>query len=801
MFCSALLFVSLLLQTNSLSLTGVVFDSEARPVGGALVHLEEPTAREQWDFQTNPDGAFRFDRLAFGTYRITIKHEGYFETSTEVRLESSKTVEFTLAAAETVKQEVEVIARPEPINTESVAPQNVVNDEVIQNLPYAGRQNFLNALSMMPGVLQDNTSQVHIHGSRASQVRYQLDGLSLTDVSSGSLGANIPIDAIESVDMDLANYSAQYGKSSGGVVRVNSQFIGDKYRFNVTDFIPGWDFRQKSVAEFSPRLLFSGPVVQNKLWFMYSGTARYIHSFLEELQGPPDDRTRTMSSADQLLKLQWNLKESHVLTFEALLNSEYVGNSGLSLVRPRENTTNSLRRGLTLGVSDRHVIKGKFFETTLQWTQQRDSDLAKGTLPMVLRPDTWTGDYYSDQRGRDRRLHGAETVAWDKRIAKWTHRIKVGAEFDWVDSHIQLDRRPYERLDENGNLISTVTFAGANVAGVGNEEYGAFLQDRIVFSPKLQVEAGLRYDRERVTGRNNVAPRTGFSFLPFGSPRTKFSGGVGMFYDNVVLLNLELPYLQRRFTTLYSDSVATEAPQATDVHVDPALRNPHSLQWNLSWENDWATRWVTRLQYIQKYGRDQVRLAAEPNPAGFDLVVNNSGRSDYHAVEVSLDRPIRTNLRFLASYTYSVAKARPSLSLDFPDPTIEGVPESSVDWNVPHRFLGWGYFPLPKHVSASFSVEARSGFPFTTVDDLNRIQGDYNSHHMPTFFVTNASVEKELPIPLANGKRVALRVGVTNLFNRFNPRFVDMNVNSPYFLALSDSSARHFSARVRILKK
>jgi hypothetical protein len=48
----------------------------------------------------------------------------------------------------------------------------------------------------------------------------------------------------------------------------------------------GWDFRQKSIAEFSPRLLFSGPVVQKKLWFMYSGTLRYIHSFLEELQAP-----------------------------------------------------------------------------------------------------------------------------------------------------------------------------------------------------------------------------------------------------------------------------------------------------------------------------------------------------------------------------------------------------------------------------------------------------------------------------------------------------------------------------------
>src|SRR5499426_3982309 len=223
MVLAALLFVSVLLQTDPLSLTGIVLDSNAKTVAGSSVHLELPTAQQQWDVDARPDGTFRFEKLPIGTYRITIRAEGYFETSAEVRLESSKTVEFTLAAAETVKQEVDVIARPEPINTDAIAPQNVVNDEVIQSIPYTGRQNFLNALSLMPGVLRDNTNQIHIHGSRPDEVRYQLDGLNLTDASAGGLVANIPIDAVESVDMDLSNYSAEFGKSSGGVVRVHSQ--------------------------------------------------------------------------------------------------------------------------------------------------------------------------------------------------------------------------------------------------------------------------------------------------------------------------------------------------------------------------------------------------------------------------------------------------------------------------------------------------------------------------------------------------------------------------------------------------
>jgi hypothetical protein len=69
------------------------------------------------------------------------------------------------------------------------------------------------------------------------------------------------------------------------------------------------------------------------------------------------------------------------------------------------------------------------------------------------------------------------------------------------------------------------------------------------------------------------------------------------------------------------------------------------------------------------------------------------------------------------------------------------------------------------------------------------------------FFTTNAGIEKDFPIPFASGKRIAFRIAATNLFNRFNPRFIDANVDSPTFMALSDSSGRHFSARVRILKK
>src|SRR4030095_9367214 len=134
------------------------------------------------------------------------------------------------------------------------------------------------------------------------------------------------------------------------------------------------------------------------------------------------------------------------------------------------------------------------------------------------------------------------TIASDEEGLGLKHRLKAGGEFDWVSSDIQLDQRPFNFYDEQDNLTSIVTFAGANFARIRNQEYGAYIQDRVIFNPKFQVELGLRYDRERVIGQNNFAPRASFSFLPFGTVRSKVSGGVGLFYDNIALRSLQLPH-------------------------------------------------------------------------------------------------------------------------------------------------------------------------------------------------------------------------------------------------------------------
>ena len=83
-------------------------------------------------------------------------------------------------------------------------------------------------------------SQLSISGARPQQNNYRLDGISINDYSNGGpgsvLGQNLGVEAIQEFSVLTSNYSAEYGKTSGGVVNAISrsgtnQFHGSGYEF------------------------------------------------------------------------------------------------------------------------------------------------------------------------------------------------------------------------------------------------------------------------------------------------------------------------------------------------------------------------------------------------------------------------------------------------------------------------------------------------------------------------------------------------------------------------------------------
>src|SRR5258708_3559056 len=137
----------------------------------------------------------------------------------------------------------------------------------------------------------------------------------VTDLVTGESSINLPIEAVQSVEVLTNPYSAEYGQFTGAVTSVQTRSGSDKFHANATSFFPRFRRRGGSfvgIAAFTPRVTFSGPLIKDKLKFFQSFEYRYVRTPIENL--PPLKRDTDLESFDSLSQLDSDIAETHHLT-------------------------------------------------------------------------------------------------------------------------------------------------------------------------------------------------------------------------------------------------------------------------------------------------------------------------------------------------------------------------------------------------------------------------------------------------------------------------------------------------------
>ena len=128
------------------------------------------------------------------------------------------------------------------------------------------------------------------------------------------------------------------------------------------------------------------------------------------------------------------------------------------------------------------------------------------------------------------------------------HAFKVGADFLYNDDRITFPRAVGGTYGFSSmasfltgvynNAGFTQTFGETEVSQT-NPNLGVYAQDEWKVSPRLTLNAGLRYELQFLetiaTDANNISPRLGVTWSPLDSGRMLVRGGVGLFYDRVPL--------------------------------------------------------------------------------------------------------------------------------------------------------------------------------------------------------------------------------------------------------------------------
>ena len=114
----------------------------------------------------------------------------------------------------------------------------------------------------------------------------------------------------------------------------------------------------------------------------------------------------------------------------------------------------------------------------------------------------------------------------------------------------------------------------------------------------------------------------------------------------------------------------------------------------------------------------------------------------------------------------------------------------------PAVFYFWGQFEAPLKLTVLPVLDVHTGFPWSVVDQYRDFVGARDSQRFRRFNSLDMQVTRPVSLPFRH-KDIKARVGfsVFNLFNRFNPRDVQNDIDSLRYDAFFNGVGRTFRGK------
>ncbi|MBL8214488.1 MAG: TonB-dependent receptor [Bryobacterales bacterium] len=280
----SLLFLTLLTlplraQSTKAELFGTVFDPSALPVTAARVQLTNTATGLEASVTTNEDGHYQFLALPAGAYSLTVNRQGFSPLTRSgivLRVGDRTGVDLTLQLGD-ASQTLEVTAQAPLLQSSRGTAAFVVEQKKVVNLPLDGR-NFVPLIALNPGVsLPPGNLLPRINGSRPRVSEYIYDGISVLQPEPGQVAFYPIIDAMDEFRVEGNSYSAEYGRSNGGVIMVNQKSGTNTLHGTLFAFFRNEKLNARNLfATTGPKPRFrrnqygfvlGGPIAKNKTFF------------------------------------------------------------------------------------------------------------------------------------------------------------------------------------------------------------------------------------------------------------------------------------------------------------------------------------------------------------------------------------------------------------------------------------------------------------------------------------------------------------------------------------------------------
>jgi hypothetical protein len=460
-------------QATSAEINGRVLDAQGGALPGVTVTARNTATAYTRSVVTNEEGVYALPLLPPGEYELTVELTGF----NTVR----RTVPLTVGATITVNPTMQVGGVQENIVVEAAVPvvetsatvrTTTVGEEAISNLPINGRR-FQDFITLTPTVQVDTQrGQLSFAGQRGINSNVSIDGADYNQPFFGGIRGGersnnaftIPQEAIKEFQVVAAGYSAEFGRSTGGLVNAitksgtnvshGSGFYVNRHR----DLAEKNAFGQTAAPtqqQFGGSV--GGPIRSDRLFyfaaieaqrfentrnvvFNFSGVTRSAdnaeaYDYFKGLEQPFDTNNNALAL---LGRVDYQTQTGTRLTARYNFSDNKAENANAAGNALSDTTTSALSNNGT-ELSRTHTLLGEFasalrssllFEARAQYARERRPRDANAQQPLLTGPvgNVGTVSFLGENVQRDARSQVASNIT----SLFGGHSVKAGFEYNHV---------------------------------------------------------------------------------------------------------------------------------------------------------------------------------------------------------------------------------------------------------------------------------------------------------------------------------------------------------------------------------
>ena len=211
-------------QSNSGTIHGSVLDPSGAVIAGAVVTIQNPVSHYTRNATSDSQGKFEFANIPYNNYHLTAVAAGFQAGSQDINIRSGVPLELKISLAiGTETQTLTVEAGEDLIETTSTTHTDIDRD-MFDKLPLESQSSSLSSLVTIatPGVAADSNGLFHGLGDHASN-SFSIDGQPISDQQSKVFSNQLPVDAVQSMEVIEGAPPAEYGDKTSLVIVVTTR--------------------------------------------------------------------------------------------------------------------------------------------------------------------------------------------------------------------------------------------------------------------------------------------------------------------------------------------------------------------------------------------------------------------------------------------------------------------------------------------------------------------------------------------------------------------------------------------------